>query len=915
MILDTNLPPQTLSQVFPLLWQNYSPLERLETAKLLLGRGARGVEVDQTLIRALAEPPASQDLSLITDLVRHGANVDYENGKSIQLVTGQADVAVLNLLLESKPSTHSTSSALPLAFTENGKRHSKTLEIIELLLSSGVEQVAAVNALQVAIEGGPQNLDIVKSFVNRDVSLVGPAFHCASELHDCSMSAPIVDYLLRMGVPTESLNDALVAQAKLQLTHSDDTLIKLLLDHGASVNHCDGEALRATVVSGSTSATQLLLNGKETPSRSTLTKAFRALFQSGLEHSNATQPSSRVDIARQLLQRGVDQPAIDYALRMVLDDANKDDNYAQVAELLLQNHANANTADGACFVLAARRRDFDVLATLLDHEPDFQTIVPSLISSKLEEDVLVEVLIMCFSYGLSSSDLENSKHGHHKLPTVIAAMQEYPRGDTLMRLLFDHGLNPDAPAPTIVDSNVGVEPAPALIWALSQPQKMVSSAVIQALLDAKTSPTRPAPISDISPIALAAREGRPDIVQELLSRGADASVRDKWNRSALFYASGSPSTSVVQSLSAHALKDDGSLHEAARSLQLENAMLLIKHGHSPNFPSRLHQGRNALGELCLNSDITNGSQRTKVRQIIRLLLDNGANPNFKARNERSAVTLALDNPHSALEVTEALLETEVWEGVNNEKHMFRDNNGLWYSPIKYVELVPSPSRARYKQELIDLLRDKGCEPKFYSEGPEQPEGAIGMPAPIAELADRQKAHVLSLRLANEAHEHARMLEETSHRDLLRRKKEQQDAEMAAAAAAKAQWQALEQSKHEFEIERVRDAERMKRNEKATWHKLQMEQERDFAAQRQQIEDRKASATYAHEAKLMKQRQGELEHRASVERKALLEKEQLFERNVKRQKQLTDRLDDSAKLHASLRQERPAIEPAKWGSVD
>jgi hypothetical protein len=453
------------------------------------------------------------------------------------------------------------------------------------------------------------------------------------------------------------------------------------------------------------------------------------------------------------------------------------------------------------------------------------------------------------------------------------------------------------------------------MWALAQPQKLVSTSVLQALLNAKASPTRCAPISELSPVALAAREGRQDVVQELLKFGADPSVRDKWNRSALFFASSSPITRVVQSLSEHALKDDGSLHEAARCLQVENATIMIKQGHNPNFPSRLHGGRNALGELCLHAEVTSGSQRTKARQLVRLFLDNGANPKFKARNERSTVVLALDNAHSPLEVTDALLETEVWEGLNDEKHMYRDEKGLWYSPIKYVELVPFPSRARHMKELLELLRDKGCEPKYYSEHPEQPQGAIGMPAPIAKLADRQKEHQLSLKLAKEASDHARMLDEEKHRDLLRRKREQQDAEMAAAAAAQAQWKALEQSKHEFEIQRVQTAERMKRSEKVAWHNLLTEQERDMAAQRQQIEDRKASANYAHEAKLAKQRQLELEHRTGLERKALLEKEQLFERNVSRQKQLTDRLDESAKLHAGLRQERPAIEPAKWGSVD
>jgi len=125
--------------------------------------------------------------------------------------------------------------------------------------------------------------------------------------------------------------------------------------------------------------------------------------------------------------------------------------------------------------------------------------------------------------------------------------------------------------------------------------------------------------------------------------------------SALFYASSTSVASVVQALSPHALKNDGSLHEAARCLQFDVASILIKHDHNPNFPSRLHGGRSALGELCLYAEVMHPNQRTDVRHLIRLFLQHGANPTFKARNERSAVLLALDNPQSALEVTEALL--------------------------------------------------------------------------------------------------------------------------------------------------------------------------------------------------------------------------------------------------------------------
>jgi hypothetical protein len=165
-------------------------------------------------------------------------------------------------------------------------------------------------------------------------------------------------------------------------------------------------------------------------------------------------------------------------------------------------------------------------------------------------------------------------------------------------------------------------------------------------------------------------------------------------------------------------------------------------------------------------------------------------------------------------------ESEVWEELNDEKHMYRDSSShFWYSPLKYVELVAAPSRAKHRRELLDLLCDKGCEPKYYSEHTEQPESAIGTPEPIAHLADRHKEHQLTLRLARESSEHHHMLEENNHRLQLRRAQEQKDAELAAASASAAHYQILEQQKHDLKIRRVRSAERMKRGEKAAWHAL------------------------------------------------------------------------------------------------
>lgn len=917
MLLQSRPSPEALAKVMPLLRPGYTASERLETSRLLLASGARGPEVDQALVDAVADTSATRDSALITELLHAGADVNYDAGKVIALAVTQADVTLLRLLCSSTPTSRSTSSALPLALHSQGGKHSRTLEIIDLLLPYGLEESPALQTLKIAVMGGASNIDIIKRLVSANDRLLTPAFEYTIALEDTNQKSQILNALLAMGVTQEALDQALIAETQHSISTKDTTSTKLLLGHGASVSHNDGEALSVAVASGSSSLTALLLSGKHQPSQSSITKAFRTLFTDDRTISIVSKEKSVLKMARELLGRGVEQLAIDSALRSVLAYHDGKNHMHSMVDLLLQHNANVNTVDGACFIFAAQKQDSSIMEKLLHHDPHFSIIVPALLRSNTSDEAIITAIKSCFSYGCTSDELETSRH---QTPVLVLAMHHYPRHEPLIKLMLHHGLNPDIPASTTISATTGPETVTALIWALAQPQKRISDAIITALLEAEASVTRASPASETTGLILAAREGRHEVIQTILERGtdADADARDAWNRSALFYASGSVAgEGMVKILAPRALKNDGSLHEAVRVLNVDAARVLVEYGHGANFPSRLHGGRHALGELCLLAEVSTSAHRSRARQLIRLLLDHGANPQFKARNERSSIILALDNAYSSLAITEALLETEVWEHLNDDAHLYRDpTTSLCYSPIKYVELIPSPSRAPFKPQLLELLRDKACTPKYYSETPLQPVGAVGIPPPIARLVDRQKEHELSLHHAKEAHEHTRTLKETSHRDTLRRQREAQDAELAASTAAQKHWQALEAQKHDFEVQRVQAAEAMKRHEKTTWHNLLMEQERDAAARRAAVEERKAGAAVASEARLIDQRKGELEHRAGVERRMLKDKEDVYERNVGRQKDVMKTADESAKLHAKLRQDRPAIEGApQWGSVD
>ncbi|KAH7090638.1 hypothetical protein FB567DRAFT_437865 [Paraphoma chrysanthemicola] len=801
-LLNTQPSPETLASCFPLLRTGYTASERLHTSRMLLQHGARGPEVDQALVDSVADSSSTRDSALINELVRKGANVSYNNGKVLQLAASQADLSLLRLLCNARPTSTAASAALALAFDSSGNRHTRTPEIFNLLIAHGVDETQALQTLQIAIRGGPENLDIIQNLIATNIRLLSPAFEYTTALSDPKRKTPILDFLLRLGVGQDTLDKALAAETRHAVSNKDTTSAEMLMEKGASVT-------------------------------------------------------------------------ISTALRFVLSisESNRSEN---LIDLLLQHGANVNAFNGTCFVLAAQKHNSTVFGKLMAHEPSFSVIVSALISSKLADEVVVQSIKSCFAHGCSPDTLDVGASGRQTTPLLILAMREYPRCEALIATLLNHGLNPDISVRDVIEPSVGEELSSPLLWALNQEQKRISDSVITALLGSGCSVIRASSATETAPIHLAAQHGRGDLARSLLERGADASARDWSNRSALFYASSVSSISTVQALAPRALKNDGSLHEAARCLQLDVATVLIQHGHQANFPSHAK---------------------------------------FKARTEKSAVILALDNAYSALEITDALLETRVWEEINDERHMFRDQNGLWYSPLKYVELIPSPSRAAHKQDLIDLLRDKGCEPRFYSETAIQPAGAIGIPKSVARLVDRQKEHELALKHEQERHEHVRTLEETTHRDHLRRKKEQQDAALASAAQAAAAQDQLDQQTHESSIRRVRDAERMKRSEKVAWHNLIMEQEHDAASRRQALKDRESAAAVIAEGRLIEQRKGELEHRATVERRMLKDKEDVYERNVKRQTELMKRADESALVHARARQERPAIEGAQWGSVD
>lgn len=240
---------------------------------------------------------------------------------------------------------------------------------------------------------------------------------------------------------------------------------------------------------------------------------------------------------------------------------------------------------------------------------------------------------------------------------------------------------------------------------------------------------------------LAAQARRPQLMRRLLECGADVAAVDRADHSALWYASQTGDQASMTLLlpgsgyeaNGIARKNDGSLHEAARKLHVGAVRLLLKHDHDPNFPSKDHEGRSVLGEVCYGAVGTESV--AQVRQVIEALIDGPVKVDLEVldSNNKPLLFLALDNSYA---VTDALLSTALWRYIGHDWNMF-NTGGYCYSPSMYVRKGIWQGPESQRAALVKLLRQYRCSGIYYALEGAQPLDSKGAPPHIIE-AERQR---------------------------------------------------------------------------------------------------------------------------------------------------------------------------------
>jgi hypothetical protein len=149
--------------------------------------------------------------------------------------------------------------------------------------------------------------------------------------------------------------------------------------------------------------------------------------------------------------------------------------------------------------------------------------------------------------------------------------------------------------------------------------------------------------------------------------------------------------------------NDGSLHNAARDLNLRAMQVLVEYGHDVDFPSTLNGGRSALGEQCLNAAHAGpltAAQEKQMEKAMVFLINNDTDLTIQS-DAKSVLLLAL-NSADPIPTTRSLLKVGLWKHINKAYNHYTDGT-YTFSATQYISRVlPCPEDTR--PQLLDLLK-------------------------------------------------------------------------------------------------------------------------------------------------------------------------------------------------------------------
>lgn len=769
---------------------------RRSICELLLRAGATGPTVSDALLAAAG----TGDLSLGKMLLDYGGSVDHQEGQAVVEACRAGSSDVLKMLLSSKAAIKKETLERGFqAATEVGDLNHRAA-VFQLLLDKGVCGEIVDAQLVSAARFGDDALELVRLLLRYGAQTDYNGGEAVYNATRCAF-LPILQLMLgiipvggkQVKPSSQTMIRALKASSKLsgkpryevmnwlfaaglpvceevhisldKAVNEEEPnveLVKLLLQNGASplANGCKAlvdatQRLNFTVLD--------LFLQREIP-RDDLSWAFLQTFSAADADKWFTEPGFQV--AQRLLEKGAQGDGPASALIVAIDymSTDKDDIARKFVDLLIEYNADVNQDQGAALIKAAKSANAHLMRQVLQQKPNSDSVsmaFPYVFDHEVPEDQALELISLFTDYSDGETRLDAMFTHPEAEPVVFKAISRYPRSTTIIETLLDAGYYHDQmTSARILEEIEEEEPVNLLLWCLLQPQKKVSTNIINMLIDRGARVNFEARVSKTTPLMLAIKERRHDIVKKLVFAGAEVDVADVTGNTPLTLATeigGDLGTMMMQNiLAAEPSQNDGSLHNAARELNVAAMQVLVDHGHEIDFPSPIHGGRTALGELCLHAadgGSLTAAQEKAMEKAMAYLLKQDTDLSLLS-DGKSVLLLAMES-HEPIVTTRALLKVGMWKHINRPFNHFTDN-AYTYSPTQYVKRV-LPQNG-HSEQLLNLLKANRAQDIYYANDGPQPEGAIGLPEDIVRIERERKARLERIQL--EAEDHSRNLSRT-----------------------------------------------------------------------------------------------------------------------------------------------------------
>ncbi|KAG5929115.1 hypothetical protein E4U42_007019 [Claviceps africana] len=708
---DGSVPKSTLESGFQAATEVRDLSKRAVVFASLLDRGVKGDLVDAQLYSAVRYGQDGE--AVLRVLLVAGADPNFNNGESVVAATRSAFISSLELLLG--------------LWDEDGNQ--------------------ARDTCRFPISKGPW-IAYMLTHVSAQKRVAQPTL--ARALRACwnlsrGSRFRVISDLLKAGLrAADDLHMAL--NEAVNEDDPEERLVRLLLDHGASPTANGCKTLVDVVNNFAPSSLALILEKK--PPQEDVSRVFNHAFVA--DTFNRWYTEAGFQTASVLLDKGAHGDAISRALVLVVKYSTLEtrDLANRFVTLLVSHHADVNYNHGEPLQQAASKANVLWTRQLLECRPTIETLslaFQCIFDTALPQDEVLGLFRLFAEYRDSDVRIDVMSLQQGRDPLLVRAISQYPRSVVVLEILLDAGLYYDQATTYQIHPDVeDAEEMTLLLWALAQPQKRVSNALIELLLARGAKVNAKSSLSHTTPLMLAIQTRRPDLVKLLLLEGAEVDTCDYLGRTPLSMA-----TQMGHDVSVHMVslllagdpsRDDGSLHNAARDMNLPVVKVLAQSGHDPDFPSPLHEGRSALAELCLHgSDCDEmGAERERIMQkVMAFLIDAKSDLSLKS-NDKTLLQLCFEAA-DPLATTRSLLKSGMWKHINQPFNYHDAGDGYIYSPTMYIKrILPQTDTSA---SLLQILKSNRANDVYYATSGPQPGDAVGLPEDLAVQERTRKARL------------------------------------------------------------------------------------------------------------------------------------------------------------------------------